>query len=323
MSFTLNQLEIFVLVAQSGSFSAAARILGKAQSAVSTAVSNLEIELGLELFSRQAKYPVLTRAGRTFWEAAEAMLRQRRSLEELAGALSSGLESRLDIAIDGAVPVGLVRGALTALEAEYPQIRLNLADPGGQSALAMVEREEVDLALMPAASKYGPDISFRRLGDLVFVNVVGRGHPLSRLPVVNFSHLHSHRQLVYAPHVGALPTEGYLHAGRRWAFTGYGPLLACLRESLGWTSCPRHLVEEALAEGEVVELELEAYPETEWLVGLDLVWPAGKKSGVAAAWLKNCLVNAPKGDLVNTGRFFKSRVPLKSSGDLKKLKILE
>lgn len=302
MSFTLNQLEIFVLVAESGSFSSAARRLGRAQSAVSTAVANLEVELGLELFSRQAKYPSLTQAGRTFLEAAESLLRQRRSLEELAGTLSLGLESRLEIVADCAVPPVFLNAALTALEKEYPQVRLRLVDPGARPALELVENQEADLGLAPASPKYGPDISFRRLGDVVFVNVAGSGHPLSRLDVVSFAHLHAHRQLVWAPHTGALPTEGYLHAGRAWVFTGWSPLLSCLKNSLGWTSCPRHLVEKELKSGEVVELALEAYPVTDWLVGLDLIWSANKKRGVAATWLKNYLVGAPKLGLVNANR---------------------
>lgn len=56
----LQQLETLLMVVNTGSFSAAARKLGKAQSAVSTAISDLEIDLDLQLFDRSGRYPVLT-----------------------------------------------------------------------------------------------------------------------------------------------------------------------------------------------------------------------------------------------------------------------
>ncbi|WP_134928929.1 LysR family transcriptional regulator, partial [Pseudomonas protegens] len=48
MRFSLEQLQMFVQAAQTGSFSAAARKLGKTQSTVSVAIANLEADLGVE-----------------------------------------------------------------------------------------------------------------------------------------------------------------------------------------------------------------------------------------------------------------------------------
>ena len=62
MNPSMEQLEAFVAAAAQGSFSGAARALGKAQSAVSTQISNLEIDLGVELFDRTGRNPVLTAA---------------------------------------------------------------------------------------------------------------------------------------------------------------------------------------------------------------------------------------------------------------------
>jgi len=63
MAISMEQLEAFVAAAEHGSFSAAARVLRKAQSAVSTHVANLEADLGLSLFSRAGRHPALTAAG--------------------------------------------------------------------------------------------------------------------------------------------------------------------------------------------------------------------------------------------------------------------
>ena len=59
-ALTLDQLRTFATVADAGSFRAAAAKLGRVQSAVSHAIANLEAQLGVALFDRSARRPVLT-----------------------------------------------------------------------------------------------------------------------------------------------------------------------------------------------------------------------------------------------------------------------
>jgi DNA-binding transcriptional LysR family regulator len=61
---SLDQLAVFLTVVETGSFAAAGRRLGRATSAVSYAIANLEQQLGVQLFDRdQARRPALTEAG--------------------------------------------------------------------------------------------------------------------------------------------------------------------------------------------------------------------------------------------------------------------
>src|SRR6185437_12837064 len=60
---SLDQLRAFIAAVDVGSFSAGARRLRRAQSAVSELVSNLEAQLGVLLFDRSERYPKLTSAG--------------------------------------------------------------------------------------------------------------------------------------------------------------------------------------------------------------------------------------------------------------------
>ena len=48
----------------------------------------------------------------------------------------------------------------------------------------------------------------------------------------------------------------------------------------------RRLAAERLGSGHLVELSLEAYPFTQWKVGLDLIWHSAAKPGKAATWLR-------------------------------------
>lgn len=62
-ALTLGQLRTFVAIAEAGGFRAGAARLRRAQSAVSHAVASLEQELGIALFDRDGRRPVLTPAG--------------------------------------------------------------------------------------------------------------------------------------------------------------------------------------------------------------------------------------------------------------------
>ena len=64
MRHSPEALTAFAEAATLGSFSAAARKLGKSQSTVSTAIANLEIDLGITLFDRSTRKPALTEHGR-------------------------------------------------------------------------------------------------------------------------------------------------------------------------------------------------------------------------------------------------------------------
>ena len=100
---SLQQLKTFIVCAELGSFSAAARKLGKAQSVVSQAIANLEVDLGLSLFDRSTRKPTLTKQGVKLLAHAQATLIQSQELESAAMALAAGDESELTLVIDPAL----------------------------------------------------------------------------------------------------------------------------------------------------------------------------------------------------------------------------
>ena len=74
---TLDQMRVLVAVAETGSFSAASRKLGRVQSAVSQAVRAMETTLGVTLFDRSTKTPTLTEAGAAIVRGRAGDRRQR------------------------------------------------------------------------------------------------------------------------------------------------------------------------------------------------------------------------------------------------------
>src|SRR5450759_5992141 len=70
---TLDQLRTFIAAVDEGSFSAAGRKLRRAQSVVSQTLANLEGQLGVKLFDRKGRLPVLTEQGRALLAHARAV----------------------------------------------------------------------------------------------------------------------------------------------------------------------------------------------------------------------------------------------------------
>ena len=76
VALTLDLILTFLAAADEGSFSAAGRRLKRSQSVVSQTLANLEAQLGVKLFDRSSRYPVLTREGQALVADARAITRQ-------------------------------------------------------------------------------------------------------------------------------------------------------------------------------------------------------------------------------------------------------
>lgn len=293
MRLSLEQLAAFCAVADERSFSAAARKLGKSQSAVSISVANLEVDLGVGLFDRSHRYPQLTAEGRALLRDAQAILGQCFTMESRAGSLARELETELLISVDDAIPYTALSPVLEEFSRRFGHVDLTVLHPSRQDALGLIEEQQVVLGLMCTRARYPKNLLFTRLGSITFANVACHAHPLSQMDSVDFNHLSSFRQLVYLPFEDRLPTGEYLNSPNHWRVESYLTLIHMLRAGLGWATVPRQLMQDLSRPGELVELQLQAYPFTDWTVGIDLVWSSLRRTGAAGSWLREALARTP------------------------------
>lgn len=287
MRFSLEQLQVFVAAVQAGSFSAAARRLGRTQSTVSAAISNLEADLGVELFDRSSRIPALTAAGHKLLLRAEGILERCYALEGSADSLAEQAEPALTLAIE--VPYGSLIPALKAFDEAFPFVDLLIRHPVHGDVSEMVHKGEADLGIAFSQPGYPPALAFQQLGKLIMAHVCHARHPLAQLQTCPFAALHAHRRLAFFGHAQKLPSSEYLRAAQVWQAESYLALVEMVRGGLGWATLPRQLVQRELDSGELIELQLEAYPHTDWLVGVDLLWHQKRRPGRAAQWLRDCL----------------------------------
>src|SRR4051812_48921690 len=123
---TIEQLRTLRAVAAAGSFSAAARRLGRVQAAVSQAIDRLEAQLGLRLFDRSGRVPRLTRHGEALVEAAAKIETEVDALDELVTSLKRGTETELAIAVDAMFPTSSLVTFANDFAREHPSVELVL-----------------------------------------------------------------------------------------------------------------------------------------------------------------------------------------------------
>src|SRR2546422_1941277 len=102
---SIDQLRTFIAAADEGSFSAGGRRLRRAQSVVSQTLANLEAQLGVKLFDRSSRSPVLTKQGVALLAEARAVVSGMDGFKARAKGLSDGLEPELSVVVDVIFPL--------------------------------------------------------------------------------------------------------------------------------------------------------------------------------------------------------------------------
>src|SRR5690606_4504951 len=197
-------------------------------------------------------------------------------------------QTSMTIAIE--IPYSAVIQPLIALAEQFPHIDITIRTPHGGRVAELLVTGEIDLAITFAQNTYPRNIQFHQMGKLILTHVVHREHPLAKQSKVSFLELKKHRRLTLSAHKNQLPTTQYLDANQTWEAESYLALLELVKAQLGWATLPRQLILDEIHQGELVELPLEAYPYTDWICGVDLLWAKHNQMPVGTQWLKRKLI---------------------------------
>lgn len=288
MNPSLEQLKALLAAAQTGSFSAAARKLGKAQSVVSTAIANLEIDLGLELFDRNGRYPVLTEAGARISQEADILLAQSERLQAIAGELATGIESRLTLAIDDDSHLPWLGSLLEEFATRYPTVELELLFPLMEDVTELLKSGRAQLGISYQKEQPEREIVARSLGVVSMPLVVSPDHPLAHKAPLRESDLQGARQLMVTGRREGTERHRFRLSSQVWWVEGDLGILELVKLGLGWSAVPDFLLHRPLARGEVVILTPDFLSSQE--LGLELQWHRARPLGLAGRWLKEALL---------------------------------
>lgn len=284
MTVSLEQLEAFTTAAEAGSFSAAARHLRKAQSAVSLLVSTLEDDLGVKLFSRATRNPILTDAGRRLLPEARLLLDRREHLIGVARSFEEHVETRLAVAIDELYPEPSTGALFAAFAERFPHVELELLFPPTRDVVGLVLGGKADLGVMWRQEDLPPTLGFHTIGWVPLILVCGRDHPLAQSPVT-WEELKRHRQIMVTKRSDGMETHRLRVAAEVWWVESHWVILQILQQGIGWALIPAHILENSPLAPNLATPQLQ-FDEGAHPVALELVWHKQRPAGPAGKWLR-------------------------------------
>lgn len=304
---SLDQIRTFIAAVDEGSFSAAGRKLHRSQSVVSELIANLEHQVGLPLFERSGRLPVLTPAGRALLTQARVIGADVDDMKAHARAMSRGLEPELAVVIDVLFPLNCLSAAVKAFAADFPAIPLKLRVDGLGAVLEPVVQRQCSFGIVGSLPAIPPEMKVERLTSIPMFMVAAAEHPLAQVKgPVGRKELSKHTQLVTTDRSAlSAGSEFGVMSSRTWRLTDFHTKRIFLLDGLGFGGMPGHVVEDDIAAGRLVVLDLEDDPPGGMHLALSLIYPADDPPGLAG----QRLIAALRDGLKDAG------VALKSSQD--------
>lgn len=236
MTVKMDEIRSFVAVADEGSFSGAARALGRSQSVVSTHIAGMESELGFRLFTRTN--PVtMTPAAQALMPNARRVLLEASRFESRAAALFHTPEPLLYMGIDMGLEIPLVLDLLRDFSRRYPSAKVQLENISSSESNWFFRRAAMTMAVV-FSPRPDPECEERLIGLSPQVIAVSKKHPLASLTDVTTDDLRSYRQLLVTardsestPPV-TVSTDTWEVDSPQWA-------LGLAARGIGWTLLPK------------------------------------------------------------------------------------
>jgi DNA-binding transcriptional LysR family regulator len=280
---SLDQLRTFIAAADEGSFSAAGRRLRRAQSVVSQTLANLEGQLGVKLFDRSARFPVLTDQGRALLADARTVVGDLDLFKARAKSFAGGLEPELSVAVDVMFPDATFTRAVAAFQKEFPATLLRF-DVESSAIVEPVLEGRCAVGVVGSWSVEAPELTHEQLLSVGVCTVVSSQHPLAtRRGPIPTAVLAKHIQLVHIDPADVSRSLSHIRSARVWRLSHLGAKLAFLRAGFGYGGLPIHMVEADLASGALVQITTEDVPAGRVIV-MSAIYRTDSPPGPAGRW---------------------------------------
>jgi DNA-binding transcriptional LysR family regulator len=284
---TFDQLKVFLAVVETGSLAAAGRRLNRATSAISYAIANLELQLGLALFDRQStRRPTLTVAGGAVLVEARAIANGIDALRAKTRGLLQGLEAQITLAIDVLLPIAQLANVLKEFQIAFPTVTLRLHAEALGAVAALVLDGQAQLGISGPLATELDGLEHLAIGSVPLIPVAAPHHPLALMDPIPPGAGRDHLQLVLTDRSPITEGRDFSVTGlRTWRLADLSVKHALLREGIGWGNMPVPMVESDLENGSLVSLDLpEGRGGNYRLAG---IYRSDTPLGPAGSWLLN------------------------------------
>jgi DNA-binding transcriptional LysR family regulator len=281
---SVDQLLVLLAVAEVGSFSAAAKRLGRATSAISYAIDTLEAQLGLSLFDRgTTRKPRLTPQGEAVVSEARAVAHSIETLRARVRGFLDELEPEVSLAVDSMLPAGRLTTLLCDFNARFPTVPVRLL----VETLGGVERAvRSGVASIGVGSVMHMDMTgFRRI-DIAGVRVIpvaSPSHPLANASETAALEARDFVQLVLSEQPAGAGRDFGVVGFNTWRISDQAVRRTLLIAGLGWCGMPEPIVRADIETKRLVRLNLPDWRGGEYT--MHIIHKTDTPPGPAGRWL--------------------------------------
>lgn len=145
---SIKQLNYALAAEKTLHFKKAAELCNISQSALSTALTELEKQLGIQIFERDNKKVLVTPMGKEVLERARKIMLQVDDLQHLADSQKNPLSFPLSVGVIPTIAPYLLPKVFPVLNKEHPQAQLNIVEEQSHVLVDMVRKGEIDTAIL-------------------------------------------------------------------------------------------------------------------------------------------------------------------------------
>lgn len=281
----IEQVVAFVAAAESGSFSAAARHLGKSQSSVSIAVNNLEVDLGITLFDRTTKYPSMTMQGERLYEQAKVLLRQAERIQSYAQSSGEDIEDIIRIGIDPLVPLSVIDSTLEKMAQNFQYTQIQLIKMHGSMLCESIKNNQIDLGLYFTSQAIPDGLDFAIVASIEWVFVCSPDSKFADMEIVNNETLIAERQIMCTSMIDNPLLNGtYKVSQDVWQASDQDDMVRLVEQGLGWALLPKSMAIEKQSLGSLIEFKPESMS-AETYSPAELIWKSNAQKGPAVRFI--------------------------------------
>jgi DNA-binding transcriptional LysR family regulator len=255
INVSARDMRAFVAVAETLSFSQAARQMHLSQSALSTLIGRLEAAFGTRLFDRTTRAVALTAAGVVLASHAGQLLSDIERTVAAVRDVSALRRGRVALAALPSLAARIVPRLFRTFSAQYPDITLSLADTLSEPAFELVRDGRVDFAITAANPAYR-DLDYIPLTTDTFVLLAAPAHPLGRsggsvrlADTLSFPHISMSRHTSVRQYVEAAALQNGIGFHPAFEIDHLATIGAMVVEQLGVAALPAMAADVISAEG--------------------------------------------------------------------------
>jgi DNA-binding transcriptional LysR family regulator len=225
-------------------------------------LKKLETQIDIVLLSREEYRPTLTPAGEVFFRQATRVMQQMKELNIVAKNLNARQEPEVFLAVTATFPLKPVLEVIGTIRDRFPATNIRLSRESMGGPIERLLRNDADIII---ATMDGVPVDQVEALSFAQVTIVPVAHPdfepARSSHMKTISEMQSYTQVVVADSSSGefAQSRDLLPGGLRWTVSDFIAKKEILLAKLGWGGIPTHMIEDELARGALVALNVEGY----------------------------------------------------------------